>query len=80
MTDREKAITAYNSGVMAQNIVIDASDRDLTPKGKRVARIVKLRSAMGTVERIRWYVGRRLYNQLAITHENVAMTREWVRS
>jgi SepF-like predicted cell division protein (DUF552 family) len=76
-TDRQIAIEAYNSGILSQKIVI-ATDRDLTPKGKRIARIVKLRSAMGTVERIRWYVARRIYNQLTVTPENVTLTREWV--
>lgn len=74
MTDTERAIAAYNADLK----IVITTDRDLTPKGKRVARIVKLRGAMGTVERIRWYVARRIYNQFPVTPENVALTREWV--
>lgn len=74
MTDTERAIAAYNSGLK----IVIATDRDLTPAGKRVARVVKLRSAMGTVERIRWYVARRIYNQLPLTDANVALTKEWL--
>lgn len=79
MTDTARAIAAYKSGILSRPIII-ATDRDLTPKGKRVARLASLRGAMGKVERIRWYVGRRIYNQLAVTPENAALTREWLEA
>lgn len=53
------------------------ADADFTPAGKRTARIVSLRGAMGRVRMIRWYVGGRIYNQLAVTQDNVALTYKW---
>jgi hypothetical protein len=52
------------------------TNADLTPAGKRAARVVPLNR--GRAPRIRWYVGGRIYNQLPVTPDNIAMTREWV--
>jgi hypothetical protein len=59
------------------NIVIQ-TDADFTPKGKRTARVVTLKSSMGKVSRIRWYVSGRIYRTLPMTTETTAITREWV--
>ena len=53
------------------------TDCDFTPLGKRRARIVTL--ARG-VRRIRWYVSGRRYRQLAVTDDNIAMSRDWISS
>jgi len=58
-------------------IKFDCQDADFTPKGKRTARLVTLRSPMGRVQRLRMYVGGRIFRQLPFTAENVAMIREW---
>lgn len=60
-----------------QKIVIH-TDADFTPAGKRTARCITLRSAFGTVQRIRWYVSGRIYRTLPITHDNVKLTNEWM--
>lgn len=62
-----------------EKIVIH-TDADFTPKGARAGRVVTLRGAMGKVSRIRWYVGGRIYAQMAITPENCTLTRQWVAS
>ena len=49
MTDREKAIAAYASGILSEKIVI-------YPKGKRTARLVAGKS-------IRLYLGNRLWQR-----------------
>ena len=58
-------------------ITFDRQDADFTPKGKRTARLVTLRSPFGKVQRLRMYVGGRIFRQLPYTAENVAMIREW---
>jgi len=63
MTDREKAIAAYNSGILSETIVI-------YPAGKRTARRVK--TARGT--QVRLYLSGRLYARGV----SVERAREWV--
>ena len=55
---------------MALKIVIQ-TDADFTPPGKRRAKV-----AYGN--RIRWYVSGRIYRTLAITYENIDLSRRWV--
>lgn len=50
------------------------TDRDLTPKGKRTARVVQLNQG----PHIRWYVSGRIYATKANTPEMRALTREWL--
>ena len=59
-------------------ITFDRQDADFTPKGKRMARLVSLKSAMGRISRIRWYVGGRIYRQLPLTNDNIEMSKEWM--
>lgn len=47
---------------------------DLTPAGKRTARKVTLTQG----QRIRWYVGGRIYATKPATVEMVALTNEWM--
>ena len=55
-------------------IVIETSE-DLTPKGKRTARVV-------TTDRggrqLRWYVSGRIFRHLQVTGANINLTKEWV--
>lgn len=73
-TDQAKAVAAWNTlQAMGGKIVFEAAD--LTPAGKRSARIV------GTDrggKQLRWYVGGRLYKWLSPNAQNVAMTNEWL--
>lgn len=54
------------------------TDADFTPAGKRTARMVTLRGSFGPVQRIRWYVGGRIYRTLTATAENAKMSNEWL--
>ena len=73
-TDQQKAIEAYKAlQAIGGKIVLPVAD--LTPKGKRSARVV------GTDRggrQLRWYVSGRIYNWLSVNADNVAMTREWL--
>lgn len=51
------------------------TDADFTPAGKRRAQIWT--GYRGT-RLIRWYVSGRRYRALAITPENIALTKEWL--
>lgn len=51
--------------------IIIHTDADFTPPGKR-------RAATAYGNRIRWYVSGRIYRTLAITAENIALSRRWV--
>ncbi len=56
-------------------IVIGPVPFDFTPKGKRRARLVPtLRGG----HLIRWYVGGRRYNALAVSEANLELSRDWV--
>lgn len=50
------------------------TDRDLTPKGKRTARVVQLNQGL----HIRWYVSGRIYATKNNTPEMRELTREWL--
>lgn len=63
MTDREKAVAAFNSGILDKTIVI-------YPRGKRTARTVKTLRGM----QIRLYLGNRLWQRGA----SVAQAQAWV--
>lgn len=52
------------------------TDADFTPKGKRRARIIPVNNGRG--RQLRWYVGGKIFRFLAVTNENIALTREWV--
>jgi len=73
-TEQQAAVSAWNEiQAMGGKIVFEAAD--LTPKGKRTARIV------GTDRggrQLRWYVSGRLYRWLAPNAENIATTQEWM--
>lgn len=56
--------------------IVIHTDRDLTPKGKRRALVVK--TTRGS--QLRFYVGGRLFRWLAPTAENIAMAHEWVKA
>ena len=51
-------------------------DADFTPKGKRSVRVVTL--LRGT-RCIRWYVGGRIWRQIALTAENMKLSEEWFK-
>lgn len=59
---------------MTLKIIIQC-DRDLTPIGKRGARVVPT-SRGGRI--IRWYVSGRRFRALPVTAANAALTREWI--
>lgn len=66
-------IAAYAAGL--PGIVIDV-DADLTPKGKRAARIVQTDR---NGRQLRWYVAGRIYREFgAINNVNVNLTNEWL--
>ena len=77
MTDQEKAIEAVY--LLNTKIVIH-TDADLTPKGKRGARVVETRTAMGKGHQLRWYVGGRCWRGMSPTPENITLTNEWMAS
>lgn len=52
--------------------IVIHTDRDLTPAGKRTARMVTLRQGL----RIRWYVGGRIY--MTRPAGDVVITKEWI--
>lgn len=76
MTDQEKAIAAVH--LLNTKIVIH-TDVDLTPKGKRRARIVETRTAMGKGHQLRWYVAGHCYSAMTPTNENITLTQEWLK-
>jgi len=59
---------------MTIKITIQAANADFTPKGKRTARCVQ--TSRGG-RQLRWYVGGRLFRQLALTQENINLTYQW---
>lgn len=68
-------IAAYAAGL--PGIVIDV-DADLTPKGKRAARIVQTDR---NGRQLRWYVGGRIYREFsAISAKSVELTKEWIEA
>lgn len=70
---RQACIVAYAAGL--PEIVIDV-DADMTPKGKRTARIVQTDR---NGRQLRWYVAGRIYREFgAINNSNVALTNEWL--
>ncbi len=72
---RQKCIAAYAAGL--PEIVI-RSDMDLTPTGKRTARIVQTDR---NGRQLRWYAGGRIYRWFdLVSRSNIELTNEWVRS
>lgn len=71
--DRMKAIGAFVAGALKTPVVIN-TDSDLTPEGKRTARVVQLRQG----PYIRWYVSGRIYRTLKNTKENASLTSDWL--
>lgn len=72
-SQRQACIAAYASGLL--EIVIDV-DTDLTPKGKRTARIVQTDR---NGRQLRWYVGGRIYREFSdISAKNVELTKDWM--
>lgn len=55
--------------------IVIHTDLDLTPAGKRNARIVQ--TTRGG-RQLRWYVSGKLYRFLAVTADNANLTREWM--
>lgn len=53
------------------------TDADLTPKGKRSARIVP--TSRGGAQ-LRWYVSGKRYRFLAPTVANAALTEQWIQA
>lgn len=72
-SQRQACIAAYAAGL--PEIVIDV-DADLTPKGKRTARIVHTDR---NGRQLRWYVAGRIYREFgSINKKNVDLTNEWL--
>lgn len=70
---RKACVAAYAAGL--PEIVIEV-DGDLTPKGKRTARIVQTDR---NGRQLRWYVAGRIYREFgAINKVNVNLTNEWL--
>jgi len=61
---------------MLQGIkIVIHTDLDLTPAGKRTARIGR---PVPSGQRLCWYVAGRIYRQLPMTKENVQLTHDWI--
>lgn len=74
-SQRQACIATYAAGL--PEIVIDV-DADLTPKGKRTARIV---NTDRNGRQLRWYVAGRIYREFcAINKANVDLTNKWFES
>ena len=72
-SQRQACIAAYAAGL--PEIVIEV-DADMTPKGKRSARIVQTDR---NGRQLRWYVAGRIYREFGvINNSNVALTNEWL--
>lgn len=72
-SQRQACIAAYAAGL--PDVVIEV-DSDLTPKGKRTARIVQTDR---NGRQLRWYVAGRIYREFgAINKENMELTNEWL--
>lgn len=72
-SQRQACIAAYAAGL--PEIVIDV-DADLTPKGKRTARIV---NTDRNSRQLRWYVAGRIYREFGtINKANVELTNKWL--
>ncbi|WWA79520.1 hypothetical protein Kintu_gp28c [Xanthomonas phage Kintu] len=72
-SQRQACVAAYAAGL--REIVIEV-DSDLTPKGKRTARIVQTDR---NGRQLRWYVAGRIYREFgAINKENMELTNEWL--
>lgn len=70
---RKACVAEYAAGL--PEIVIEA-DADLTPKGKRAARIVQTDR---NGRQLRWYVAGRIYREFgSINKVNVKLTNEWL--
>jgi len=54
--------------------IVIHTDLDLTPAGKRTARVVSVKR--GTV--LRWYVGGRIFRSLAVNEQNKTLTQSWL--
>jgi hypothetical protein len=66
-------IAAYAAGLPEIVIQVDA---DMTPKGKRTARIVQTDR---NGRQLRWYVAGRIYREFGvINNSNVTLTNEWL--
>jgi len=59
-------------------IIIPCPAVDFTPRGKRAARVVRVRGAMGMGRQLRFYVGGRLFRRLAPSRANIEIARDWV--
>lgn len=57
--------------------IIIHTDRDLTPQGKRVAKVVKTDRGG---RQLRWYVGGKVYQKMPVTGENVEKSRVWMEA
>ena len=55
--------------------IVIQTNADFTPKGKRSARVVQTYRGG---RQLRWYVGGRLYNRLAVNQQNADLTNEWL--
>ncbi|MFL1449246.1 hypothetical protein ACI77O_12695 [Pseudomonas tritici] len=68
---------AVSKVLLGREIVIQ-TDADLSPTGKRTARIVRhQRTGRRTNPQIRWYVAGKIYRTLPITEDNVKLTAKW---
>jgi hypothetical protein len=59
-------------------VLLIRTEADLTPAGKRTARIVQhAKNGRRTPPHIRWYVGGKAYRSLSLTEKNIAVTGDW---
>ncbi len=70
---RAKCVALYAAGL--PEIVIEV-DADMTPKGKRTARIVQTDR---NGRQLRWYVSGRIYREFrGINADNINLTNQWL--
>lgn len=71
-------LTATQIEMLKTGIKIE-TNADLTPKGKRSARVVRHAiSGKKIPARFRWYVGGKAYMDKPLTQESIDLTKEWL--
>lgn len=79
--DKNEAITrqaiAAGKVLLGREIVIP-SNADFTPAGTRKSRLVRHKlSGRKAAPHIRWYVAGKAYRSLALTSENIQLSKDW---
>lgn len=80
MTNEQATAQAIEAFANLAPVVIH-TDADFTPAGPRMIRIVQLaRCRFGSRQQLRFYVSGRIFREMAVTPENLAMGRAWQKA